>query len=106
MFRRLRKVCGLGFSIVLYPLGVPHASSSSSSLPWESPLQKLVSSLSGPVALGIAIIAMVAAGGALVFGGELSEFTRKALLLVLAIAFLVLGSQFMTTLFSVSGAVF
>jgi type IV secretion system protein TrbC len=105
MFKRLRRVFGAVLSTVLCPMGIAYAGSSSS-LPWESPLQKLVTSLSGPVALGIAIIAMVAAGGALVFGGELSEFTRKALLLVLAIAFLVLGSQFMTTLFSVSGAVF
>jgi type IV secretion system protein TrbC len=105
MCKRLRRVFWLTLSPVLCPLGVAYAGSSGG-LPWESPLQKLVTSLSGPVALGIAIIAMVAAGGALVFGGELSEFARKALLLVLAIAFLVLGSQFMTTLFSVSGAVF
>jgi type IV secretion system protein TrbC len=105
MFKPLRRVFPLSLSLILYPLATAYAGTAGG-LPWESPLDKLVKSLSGPVALGIAIIAMVAAGGALVFGGELSEFTRKALLLVLAIAFLVLGSQFMTTLFSVSGAVF
>jgi type IV secretory pathway VirB2 component (pilin) len=105
MFKRLRRALLVSLPFTLGHLGVAYAGSSGG-LPWESPLDKLVKSLSGPVALGIAIIAMVAAGGALVFGGELSEFTRKALLLVLAIAFLVLGSQFMTTLFSVSGAVF
>jgi type IV secretion system protein VirB2 len=73
-------------------------------LPWESPLQTLANSLTGPVALGISIIAMAAAGGTLVFGGELSEFTRKALLLVLAIAFLVGGAGFMSALFGVTGA--
>ena len=73
-------------------------------LPWEGPLQTLANSLTGPVALGISIIAMAAAGGTLVFGGELGEFTRRALMLVLAISFLVFGAGFMTALFGVSGA--
>lgn len=73
-------------------------------LPWEAPLQTLANSLTGPVALGISIIAMAAAGGTLIFGGELGEFTRKALLLVLAISFLVFGAGFMTALFGVAAA--
>jgi|SRR5438105_2099711 len=73
-------------------------------LPWEAPLTTLANSLTGPVALAISIIAMAAAGGTLIFGGELGEFTRKALLLVLAISFLVFGAGFMTALFGVSAA--
>jgi len=84
--------------------GLAFAGSGGGGLPWEGPLQTLANSLTGPVALGISIIAMAAAGGTLVFGGELSEFTRKALLLVLAIAFLVGGAGFMSALFGVSGA--
>lgn len=82
-----------------------HASTGGSGgLPWEGPLQKVVTSLTGPVALAISILAMAASGGALVFGGELSEFTRKIIMLVLAISFLVFGAAFMTQLFGVSGA--
>lgn len=84
--------------------GLAFAGGGGGGLPWEGPLQTLANSLTGPVALGISIIAMAAAGGTLVFGGELSEFTRKALLLVLAIAFLVGGTGFMSALFGVSGA--
>lgn len=73
-------------------------------LPWEGPLDAVVKSLTGPVALAISILAMAAAGGALVFGGELSEFTRKIIMLVLAISFLVFGASFMSTVFGVSGA--
>ena len=40
----------------------------------------------------------------LVFGGELSEFARRSCVAVLAIAFLVLGAGFMTSLFGVGGA--
>jgi type IV secretory pathway VirB2 component (pilin) len=81
------------------------ASSGGGGLPWETPLRTIQQSLSGPVAFAIAVIAMAAAGGTLVFGGELTEFTRRACLLVLAIGFLVGGVSIMTLLFGVSGAV-
>ena len=84
-----------------------HASATgtgSSGLPWENPLRIVANSLTGPVALSIAIIALMAAGGILVFGGELNEFARRSCIAVLAIAFLVAGSSFMSTLFNVSGA--
>ena len=80
------------------------ASGTGGGLPWEGPLQTIQRSLSGPVAFSIAVIAMAAVGGMLVFGGELGEFARKACLLVLAIAFLVGGAGLITMLFGVSGA--
>jgi type IV secretion system protein VirB2 len=46
----------------------------------------------------------MAAGGTLVFGGELNEFARRSCIAVLAIAFLVAGSSFMSMLFNVTGA--
>ena len=45
-------------------------------LPWETPLNRIAISLTGPVALSISLIALMVAGGTLVFGGELSEFAR------------------------------
>ena len=73
-------------------------------LPWEAPLKRIADSLTGPVALAISLIAFVVAGGTLVFGGELSEFARRAVMVVMAVAFLVLGGQFLSVLFGVSGA--
>ncbi len=103
MYKRLRRVTSMAVSSVLFPVAIAYAGSSGG-LPWEGPLDKIVKSLTGPVALGISILAMAAAGGALVFGGELSEFTRKIIILVLAISFLVFGTSFMSTIFGVSGA--
>ncbi len=74
-------------------------------LPWETPLNRVAQSMTGPVALSISLIALMVAGGTLVFGGELSEFARRSCVAGLAIAFLVLGAGFMTTLFGVGGAV-
>jgi type IV secretion system protein VirB2 len=73
-------------------------------LPWETPLSRIAASLTGPVALSISLIALMVAGGTLVFGGELSEFARRSCVAALAIAFLVLGAGFMTSLFGVGGA--
>jgi type IV secretion system protein VirB2 len=73
-------------------------------LPWETPLNRVATSLTGPVALSISLIALMVAGGTLVFGGELSEFARRSCVAILAIAFLVLGAGFMTALFGIGGA--
>src|SRR3954467_2612343 len=73
-------------------------------LPWETPLNTVAQSLTGPVALSISLIALMVAGGTLVFGGELSEFARRSCVAVLAIPFRVLGAGFMTSLFGVGGA--
>jgi type IV secretion system protein VirB2 len=92
---------------LLAPLILPahaRAAGIGGGLPWENPLRLVALSLTGPVALSIAIIALMAAGGILVFGGELNEFARRSCVAVLAIAFLVAGSSFMTTLFGVAGA--
>ncbi len=74
-------------------------------LPWEGPLTLVATSLTGPVALAISLVALAATGGILVFGGELNEFARRLCVLVLAISFLVAGAGIMTTLFGVGGAV-
>ena len=80
------------------------AAGAGAGLPWETPLNRIAQSLTGPVALSISLIALMVAGGTLVFGGELSEFARRSCVAALAIAFLVLGAGFMTTLFGVGGA--
>ncbi len=52
------------------------AAAGGQALPWEAPLTRLQQSLSGPVAGAIAVIALVAIGVTLVFGGEWNEFAR------------------------------
>lgn len=80
------------------------AAAGQTGLPWERPLQTLQNSISGPVAVLIAIIALAAIGVTLIFGGEWNEFARRGVFAVCAIALLVGGTAIMTTLFGVSGA--
>ena len=94
----------VGLAAVAMSVSPAFAGTTNNSLPWEGPLQTIATSLTGPVAFSIAVIAMAATGGMLVFGGELTEVTRKSCILVLAIAFLVGGAALMRTLFGVSAA--
>jgi type IV secretion system protein TrbC len=73
-------------------------------LPWDTPLQTLQNDLTGPVATAVSVLALFAAGAALVFGEEMGPFIRRVLLLVVAIALLVLGANFLQAL-GLTGAV-
>ena len=67
-------------------------------MPWESPLQKLIDSLTGPVAIGVSILAIFAAGVALAFGGEINGFVRALIILVLVVAIIVFAAGVLTQL--------
>lgn len=81
------------------------ASSSGTSLEWESPLEKFRDSIKGPVAFGISLLGIIVAGGTLVWGGEINEFTRRFVMLIMVISLLVFATNILSTLFGVSGAV-
>ena len=84
---------------------VSYASTSTTGLPWETPLQTVKQSLTGPVAAGVSVVGIAAGGMALVFGGELSEFAKRACYAVIATGAIVGAGTLMTTLFSSSSSV-
>lgn len=79
--------------------------SSSSGMPWEDPLSKVVDSITGPVAFGISVLGIVAAGIALVFGGQLDGFIQKLAILALVIALIVFAVNVLSAVFGVSSTV-
>ena len=81
----------LALTTFYFSCGIAHAA-----LPWEGPLQQLQESLTGPVAKAIGVIALAASGGMLAFGGELSDFTKRMLMVVLALAVMLLANNFMS----------
>jgi type IV secretory pathway VirB2 component (pilin) len=104
-WRRLTAHIGL-LTLASVFLSVPaFAAGGGQALPWEAPLTRLQQSLSGPVAGAIAIIALVAIGVTLVFGGEWNEFARRAVYAVCAIAFIISASALLGGLFAVGAAV-
>src|SRR5256886_11618701 len=102
-----RKLCAHFLLLTLAALtlsSVALGAQGGQALPWEAPLTKLQQSLSGPVAGAIAVIALVAIGVVLVFGGEWNEFARRSVYAVCAIAFIVSAATLLAGPFPTWGA--
>ncbi len=74
-------------------------------LPWERPMQTIATSLTGPVAYAIGLIGIAIAGGTMLWGGELTEFGRRACMIGLVISVLVFAAPMLSSAFGVSAAV-
>jgi type IV secretion system protein TrbC len=85
--------------------GIAAASTTGGALPWETPLQAIRDSVTGPIAYAISLMGIVVAGAMLVWGGEIGEFVRRIIMLTLAISLIVFAANILATLFNVSGAV-
>jgi type IV secretory pathway VirB2 component (pilin) len=81
----------------------PTFASTGGGLPWEGPLQQIQESITGPVAGFIALAAVAIAGGMLIFGGELNDFARRLMYVVL-VAGILLGATQIVGLFGATGA--
>ncbi|NMG41427.1 conjugal transfer protein TrbC [Chelativorans sp. ZYF759] len=89
-----------GFCLVA---ATPALAGGGGGLPWEGPLQQIQQSITGPVAGFIALAAVAVAGGMLIFGGELNDFARRLMYVVL-VAGILLGATQIVGLFGASGA--
>ena len=66
-------------------------------LPWETPIQNVTNSLTGPVAKAIALIGIIGAAGVLIFmHAEMNAFVRFVTWIVLVISCLVGANAFLT----------
>ena len=81
-----------------------HAATTGGTLPWDGPLTTLRNDITGPVAFTISLLAMVACGAALVFGGEINEFIRRIVMLVLVVA-LITGVVNVASALGITGAI-
>jgi type IV secretion system protein TrbC len=93
---------------VLFALGTSgaFASETGTNLPWEGPLTTLVTSLTGPVAYAISVIAIVALGATLAFaGGEMGETMKRLLHVGIAVCCVVFAAQVMTSFIGQSAEV-
>ena len=100
---RNRSLCGVGALLCTTLLAFPSFASSGGGLPWEAPLQQIQESITGPVAGFIALAAVATAGGMLIFGGELNDFARRLMYVVL-VAGILLGATQIVALFGATGA--
>jgi type IV secretory pathway VirB2 component (pilin) len=114
--RTIRKFRGLAARIQAFPLGafvgltlaVPAfaGTTSGTAMPWETPLQTIQESITGPVAkaVGIIAIAMTGLGFAFAEGGSA---LRKGIGIVFGLAIVFTATTFISSFFNItSGAVF
>jgi type IV secretory pathway VirB2 component (pilin) len=94
----------LAAAVVVSP-NLAHATTTGGNLPWDTPLQTLETDIKGPVAYGLALLGIVASGGMLIFGGEISEFTRRIMYVVLVAAIILGAASLLTTLFTTAALV-
>jgi len=73
-------------------------------LPWEKPMQTIATSLTGPVAYAVGLIGIAIAGGTMLWGGELTEFGRRACMIGLVVSVLVFAAPMLASAFGVNAA--
>nr|WP_254613285.1 TrbC/VirB2 family protein [Lelliottia aquatilis] len=101
----MKKSLNILFNVLLFvSLSLPGMSfaSSSSGMPWEGPLTKVVDSITGPVAFGISVLAIAVAGLSLAFGGQLDGFVHKLAIIALVVSLIVFAVNVLSAVFGVS----
>jgi len=91
----------LAFILLVLIAAPAHAADATSStggpgLPWESALDTIKKSISGPVAFVIALLGIIATGATLIWGGEISEFSRRIIYVVLVVCIIVFANTLLT----------
>ena len=82
LFQRRTAILALVVLIALFCSPVA-ALASQNDLPWNTALDKLVNAFSGRTALLVSMIGIFFAGGMLIFGGDLGNFGKMVMMIVL-----------------------
>ena len=101
-----RAVSGRALLLILmaYAFSVHANAAPAGALPWEKPMTAIATSLTGPVAYAIGLIGIAIAGGAMLWGGELTEFGRRACMIGLVVSVLVFAAPMLASAFGVAAA--
>lgn len=103
MKKRLQKIIFLLTNILVGVFSVVlNTYAAETGLPWEAPLEKILASLTGPVAKVLGVIAIVLAGFGIAFG-ESSGAMRRIFQIVLGLSIAFTASALVVTLFGFSG---
>lgn len=103
-FNRTTVPAVYGRAMLLFLLAYACAANAGA-LPWERPMTVIATSLTAPVAYAIGLIGIAIAGGAMLWGGELTEFGRRACMIGLVVSVLVFAAPMLSSAFGVAAAV-
>lgn len=96
--KSLVAVCFIALIVVILVNNVAFASGAG--LPWEDALTKVKKSVTGPIALAVSIVAIVAVGITLIFGGDMQGFVRQLLYVAMVVGLIVMASSVLDKLYS------
>jgi type IV secretion system protein VirB2 len=92
----------LAAGLVLVLAGHAWASGSGTAMPWETPLQSIADSITGPVAKAIGVLAIAITGLGMAFS-EGGSWVRRGLSIVFGLAIAFTASSFALTFFNFTG---
>jgi type IV secretion system protein TrbC len=98
-------IAGFVLVTVLLPEQAHASAAGGGGLPWEAPLQTITRSIQGPVAYTLSLLGIIGCGGMLIWGGEINEFLRRGIMLVLVIALVIMASNVLSTLYNTGAGV-
>lgn len=105
MCKNWQKLLYLWINTMLGVFGlIVNISASETGLPWEGILEKIASSLTGPVAKVVGVVAIVLAGFGVAFG-ESGGSMRRVFQIVLGLSIAFTASSLVANLFGFSGGV-
>jgi type IV secretion system protein VirB2 len=97
-----RTLVFLSLIVAVALLGAGDALASSAGMPWEGPLNRLLQSLTGPVAKAVGVFSIVGLGFGIAFS-EGGSGLRKALWVVLGLAIAFSATSFFLSFMGFSG---
>ena len=101
---RVIRLRTMALLVMAFAFAATASASTSGTLPWEKPMTAIATSLTGPAAYAIGLIGIAIAGGAMLWGGELTEFGRRACMIGLVVSVLVFAAPMLSSAFGVSAA--
>lgn len=102
--RRIRSIASAIPIFLVSAMLAPAAHASGSSMPWEQPLQQILSSVEGPVAKIVAVLIIITTGLTLAFGDTSGGF-RRLVQIVFGLSIAFAASSFFLSFFSFGGGV-
>jgi type IV secretion system protein VirB2 len=102
--KKLAKQASFGLGLWYVSTNLAFASVAGESMPWEGPLQKIMDSISGPVAKILGVIVIVIAGFGIAFG-ESGSGVRRLFQVVMGLAIAFTAASIVTDLFQGSSGV-
>lgn len=92
-------------ALVLAVLPLPALAMAVAPPAWQAPFTAFLRSATGPIAFGMSVVAIVGAGSVLLWGGEISEFVRRMVMLILVVGATMFSVAIVSRLFGGAAAV-